>query len=36
MDLRPTLKDNKPGDVVEVTVVRDGKEVVLEVELSGG
>ena len=36
MDLRPTLKDNKPGDVVEVTVLRDGKEVVLEVELSGG
>lgn len=36
MDFRPTLKDNKPGDVVEVTVLRDGTEVVLTVELSGG
>ena len=36
MDLRPALKDNKSGDVVKITVLRDGKEVVLEVELSGG
>jgi S1-C subfamily serine protease len=29
----PMLAEHKPGDVVEVTVLRDGKELVLKVTL---
>ena len=32
-DLRPAIRENRPGDTVEVVVERDGEEITLEVGL---
>jgi S1-C subfamily serine protease len=34
VDLLASLEDNKPGEIVEVKIIRDGKEMSLDVELS--